>query len=75
MESALHERPLTVQEAYAALDAFGRDLGRVRLLLPMHASVPQSFRADLLNGYPTLRPRDRLRRNAERAMTCYDRSF
>jgi tetratricopeptide (TPR) repeat protein len=43
------ERPLTVQEAYEALDAFGRRVGRVPLLLLMHAAVPQSFRADLLN--------------------------
>ena len=49
MEGALHERPLTIQEAYDALDRFGRDSGRVRLLLLLHAAVPQSFRADLLN--------------------------
>jgi hypothetical protein len=49
MDAALHERPLGVQEAYEALDGFGRDMGRVRLLLLLHAAVPQSFRSDLLN--------------------------
>jgi len=42
-------RPFSVSEAYDALDEFGRRSGRVRLLLLLHASVPQSFRADLLN--------------------------
>jgi hypothetical protein len=43
------DRPLGVREAYDALDHFGRKAGRVRLLLLLHACVPQSFRADLLN--------------------------
>ena len=37
------------------LDRFGREMGRVRLLLLLHAPVPQSFRADLLNLIGRLR--------------------
>jgi hypothetical protein len=43
------DRRLGVREAYEALDDFGRRAGRLPLLLLLHASVPQSFRADLLN--------------------------
>lgn len=46
---ASHDHPLGVREAYDALEAFGRSAGRVPLLLLMHAAVPQSFRADLVN--------------------------
>jgi hypothetical protein len=49
MSIATQDRPLGVLEAYDALDAFGRRVGRVPLLLLLHAAVPQSFRADLLN--------------------------
>ena len=42
-------RPLTIKEAHDALESFGMETGRVPLLLLMHAAVPQSFRADLLN--------------------------
>ena len=43
------DRPLTVQEAYERLDAYGRRYGRLPLLLLLHAAVPEGFRADLLN--------------------------
>jgi hypothetical protein len=49
MALASQDRPLGVQEAYDALEAFGRSAGRVPLLLLLHAAVPQSFRADLVN--------------------------
>lgn len=42
-------RSLTVRQAYDALAAFGRDAGLQPLLLLLHAAVPQSFRADLVN--------------------------
>jgi hypothetical protein len=42
-------RALGVQEAYDALDEYGKTFGRVPLLLLLHAAVPQSFRADMLN--------------------------
>jgi tetratricopeptide (TPR) repeat protein len=40
---------LGVREAYDALDSYGRAYGAERLRLLLHAAVPQSFRADLLN--------------------------
>ena len=49
MPPGLEHGPLGVQEAYDALDGFGSQYGRVRLLLLLHVAVPQSFRADLLN--------------------------
>jgi tetratricopeptide (TPR) repeat protein len=40
---------LGVREAYNELDAYGRSYGEEPLRLLLHAAVPQSFRADLLN--------------------------
>jgi hypothetical protein len=42
-------RLLNVQDAYDALEDYGKTFGRVPLLLLLHAAVPQSFRADMLN--------------------------
>src|SRR3954454_7644812 len=49
VSAGLQERPFTVAEAYAALEDFARSAGVVRLRLLLHAAVPQTFRADLLN--------------------------
>jgi hypothetical protein len=43
------DRPLKIDEAYERLDAYGRQYGRLPLLLLFHAAVPESFRAELLN--------------------------
>jgi hypothetical protein len=40
---------LNVQEAYDALEQYGATYGRIPLLVLLHAAVPQSFRADMLN--------------------------
>ncbi len=42
-------RPLGVQEAYDALGDYASTYGELPLRLLLHAAVPQSFRADLLN--------------------------
>lgn len=47
--AALGQRPLDVNEAYAALEQYAADYGRDPLLLLMHASVPETLRPDLLN--------------------------
>ena len=47
--AALGQRPLEVREAYAALEQYAADYGREALLLLMHASVPETLRADLLD--------------------------
>src|SRR5262245_46768919 len=47
--AALGRRPLDVREAYEALAQYGADYGREPMLLLMHASVPETLRADLLN--------------------------
>jgi hypothetical protein len=47
--AALGQRPLEVREAYAALEQYAADYGRDPLLLLMHAAVPETLRADLLN--------------------------
>jgi|GEM_PF-5758162 len=47
--AALGQRPLEVREAYEALEQYAADYGREPLLLLMHASVPETLRADLLN--------------------------
>jgi hypothetical protein len=41
--------PLSVSDAYAALEQYAADYGREPLLLLMHAAVPETLRADLLN--------------------------
>lgn len=46
---ALGQRPLEVDEAYAALQQYVADYGRSALLLMMHAAVPETLRADLLH--------------------------
>lgn len=46
---ALGQRPLEVREAYEALEAYAAAYGQKPLLLMMHASVPETLRADLLN--------------------------
>ncbi|TVT55924.1 MAG: CHAT domain-containing protein [Azoarcus sp. PHD] len=43
------QRPLEVREAYAALEQYANDYGEVALLLLMHASIPETLRADLLD--------------------------
>jgi len=47
--AAIGQRPLEVREAYAALEQYAADYGRDALLLLMHASVPETLRADLLD--------------------------
>ena len=47
--AAIGQRPLEVREAYAALEQYAADYGREALLLLMHASLPETLRADLLN--------------------------
>lgn len=47
--AALGQRPLEVGEAYEALAQYAADYGRDALLLLMHASVPETLRADLLH--------------------------
>lgn len=47
--AAIDQRPLEVREAYAALEQYATDYGREALLLLMHASLPETLRADLLN--------------------------
>jgi hypothetical protein len=47
--AALGQRPLEVDEAYAALQQYVADYGRSALLLMMHAAVPETLRADLLH--------------------------
>ena len=46
---ALGQRPLEDREAYEALAQYATDYGRAPLLLMMHAAVPETLRADLLN--------------------------
>lgn len=46
---ALGQRPLEDREAYEALAQYSTDYGRAPLLLMMHAAVPETLRADLLN--------------------------
>jgi hypothetical protein len=47
--ASLGQRPLQVQEAYAALEQYVADYGRSALLLMMHAAVPETLRVDLLH--------------------------
>lgn len=47
--AAIGQRPLEVREAYAALEQYAANYGREALLLLMHASVPETLRADLLD--------------------------
>ncbi|PKO80075.1 MAG: hypothetical protein CVU19_14365 [Betaproteobacteria bacterium HGW-Betaproteobacteria-13] len=43
------QRPLDVREAYFALEQYASDYGEEALLLLMHASIPETLRADLLD--------------------------
>ncbi|MEF8707032.1 MAG: CHAT domain-containing protein [Candidatus Accumulibacter sp. UW27] len=47
--TALGTGPLDVGAAYAALERYAADYGREALLLLLHAAVPETLRADLLN--------------------------
>jgi hypothetical protein len=49
MITARRARGIEAAAAYEALKEFARDYGRLPLLLLVHAAVPQSFWADLLN--------------------------
>lgn len=49
MAKARRDGPLGVKEAYDAIGGYARSYGELPLRLLLHAAVPQSFRADLLN--------------------------
>ncbi|MBR0565110.1 CHAT domain-containing protein [Azoarcus sp. L1K30] len=61
----LGQRPLEVLEAYAALEQFANDYGEEALLLLMHASIPETLRADLLD---LIRVNFLSARNADRSL-------